>query len=163
MRVYGNCGNHTSGHFNNSEGIWHAGSVWNMQRNRQGDFILAWHCDTLCLLACNLSFCTLRRQKRRERHSPRPPTPPFSPGAESIPPLNGGPIVRACSVSVANQPSRAVSSDGEKSLSDELVVLWLRRGWEVRMSMWRGGGVNELAAHLNSLSCRIYSSTKVSR
>lgn len=85
-----------------------------MQRNCQGEFIFAWHCDTLCLLACNLSFCTQRHQK------PLPATPyPTPPSRSQIhsASLTAGLGVRTCSVSIANQPSLAVSFDGEKSLS----------------------------------------------
>lgn len=175
LKLKSRSGNHTAGHLNNSEGKWHAGTVSNMQRNCQGEFIFAWHCDTLCLLACNLSFCTLRRQKTSPLHLLPPPLPFPEPNPFHL--FNGGGLgVRACSASVANQPSRAVSSDGERSLSlagarwtggalTPAGVGGVDEHAEGRKR--REGGVNELATHLNSLSCHIYSprfgTNKVSR
>lgn len=107
---------------------WHAGgTVSNVQRNCRGEFIFAWHCDTLCLLACNLSFC-----------SPPPPLTPPLPSRSRIHstslaagPGRPGHAQRAWLISQA-EPCPLT---GEKSLSpcrsataDELVVLWLRRG-----------------------------------
>lgn len=154
--------NHTWGHLNNSEAKWHAGTVANMQWNCQEEFIFAWHCDTLCLLACNLSLCTSRWQKKPL--SPlclAPPLPSRSRIHSTY--FTVGRDVRACSVSVANQPCRAVSFDGEKSLS-----LLERRSSDSGGGMRCGwicegekGGLNELATQLNCLLCHIRPSIQI--